>query len=176
MDFDFNELLPDADKAGGIWTRCYLNRRDGTRIDTGTDLLIAYAVDNSQFERRQAQLTAKAQREARNRELNQAEFNEIVRRAAVGSVLKDWRGYRLNGQDVPYTAQAAEKAMLSSTQFATFVAGFAGDLANFRAETEPEQPAGEHAGDSSATDGEEEQDATTEGVLKTADEVVGSQP
>ena len=104
MDFDFSQLQPDDDKAAGVWTRCFLTRRNGTKIDTGCDLLIAYAGDNPAFEKRQAQLTAKMQRAARNRELDQTEFNEIVRRAAVGPVLKEWRGYKLKGQEVPYSA------------------------------------------------------------------------
>ena len=133
-------------------------------------------MDNPAFERRQAQLTAKLQREARNWELNQAEFNEIVRRAAVGPVVKDWRGYRLNGEEVPYSAQASEKAMLSSTQFATFTAAFGGDLANFRAAVKPQQPVDEEQPAEQDADGKEEHDATTEGVLKTADSLVGSQP
>lgn len=95
--FDFNELLPDADKAEGVWTRCVLPRRDGTKIDTGADLLICYALDNPAFERRQAALTAKAQRTAGKRDLNQADYNEIVRRAAIGPVLKDWKGFVLDG-------------------------------------------------------------------------------
>ena len=168
--FDFNQLSPEPDKTDGVWTRCKLPGRDGKLIDTGCDLLIAYALNNPALRHRQAALTATAQRLAKGRPLNQAEDGDIIRRSAVGTVLKDWKGYVLDGQEVPFSEPAAEKALLASDQLSNFVAGFSGNLDNFRT-ADPAEAAPSAIVDPDH-DGEEEQDATTEGVLKTVDAVV----
>lgn len=75
-----------------------------------------------------------------------------------------------------FSHEAAEKALLKSTQLASFVAGFAGDLENFRVSVAP--AAGEDQPLTDETeDGEEDEHGGSEGAaLKTDGEMVGSQP
>ena len=165
--FDFAQLHPDPDKLDGVWTRCLLPIQDGKLIDTGVDLLIAYAFDNEAFENRQASLVAEAQRANRNQPLDELQGNRIIRRASAGPVLKDWKNYVLNGQEVPFSQAEAEKALLSSFQFAQFVARFAGNLSNYRtpapADSAEQMPA-------NPDDGEEnpQQDTSLQGSLSSA--------
>lgn len=122
MSFVFPES-PVSALDDGVWTE-YQNIR----------VKIAYAT-NVRFMRAKQRLEQPYRRKIEAGTLDPADQRKLLCKAMAEAILLDWENVKnANKQDVPYSKQAAEQALLLDEAFRDFVMSFSVELGNFKAD------------------------------------------
>lgn len=113
--------------------------------EEGASILIGYARDKA-FTRKVGKLTNEAHQQTKGRRLEQDVIRNLNRRAMVGTLMKDFKGFCTtdeNGNDVELPREPKEKLnqsillLLTNEIVYEFVQEQASDLSNFQKEGDP---------------------------------------
>lgn len=122
MSFVFPES-PVSAIDDGVWTE-YQNIR----------VKIAYAT-NLRFMRAKQRLEQPYRRKIEAGTFDPADQRKLICKAMAEAILLDWENVKnVNQEEVPYSRQKAEQALLLDEAFRDFVMSFSVELGNFKAE------------------------------------------
>lgn len=119
-------MIIDADFSAideGVWTEF-----------DGSSFKIAH-ISNAKFQRALARLQQPHMRKIQEGRLDPDLNKRILTQAMSEGILVDWRNVKTRkGEDVPFKADSAHKALLANVEFRDFVSDFATSISNYRAE------------------------------------------
>ncbi len=99
--------------------------------DQGVAFKIAY-IGNAKYERKFSQLSLKARRKTRGRELDPRAFTQLTNTAMIGTILLDWRGLKDDDKEFTFNEENAERLLKESKVFRDFIQEEAMILDNFQ--------------------------------------------
>lgn len=119
--FQIDKDLTALDK--GVWTEW-----------GGSSFLIAH-ISNMKFQRSLSRLQHPHRRKIEQGTIDPAVNKKIVATAMSEAILLDWKDViDANKANVPFSAAAAEKALVGDPEFRDFVSDFAMNMSNYRDE------------------------------------------
>ena len=101
--------------------------------DSGTRLKIARA-GNPNYKSAQAKKMSRYKLAARSKTIPDSAWEEIFNELVAETILLDWDGITENGQKIPYSQDAALRAISELKDFREVVMSFADDMTNFKEE------------------------------------------
>lgn len=127
---DINELFVDVDlEAEGVWFE----------VDDETSVLVARS-NNRKYRDMIKQLTKPYKRQIRQGTLKDATLDNIIGRAMAKTLLLNWKGLKIGGEEISYSVEKATELLTNEKlkDFREMIAEFANDAEAFRLERKEE--------------------------------------
>lgn len=99
----------------------------------GVDLLIARS-NNTLFAKTMRQLSKPFAKQLKKGDLAPETVNSILAKATAVGILKDWRNFKIGGEDVPYSTENATNLLINDPDLMDFVSDFSSELDNYLTE------------------------------------------
>jgi hypothetical protein len=113
---------------------------EGTWIDAGDGAQFLVArIANKRWQQVNRDLYRPHRATQRMGKLSQDVEDDINRKVMAQTILLDWKGVKVNGQDIPYSPEAAEKMFKEYPDFLEFIAGHSMAISNFQDKEEADQ-------------------------------------
>lgn len=112
----------DEKKAnGGIWEKLF-----------GDFEVLVARLPNPAYRKRLAELLEPFTLKIEAKEFTEEQYEDLKVKALAGTVLLDWRGLDVEGQDVPFSLERAELALVEYPDFARDVANLGSRWSRFK--------------------------------------------
>lgn len=125
MDFKITPVDQEAEQEG-VWTE-YL----------GVELLIA-RITNDVYKRAFRRLSKPHQKKIDNRTIDDKTTKDILAKSVAKGLLRDWKGFVIDGKEIPYSYENAVQLLKNDPDCLDFVMEFAQDLDNYIVEQQEE--------------------------------------